>query len=496
MPFELKDKHLKRYPHFDQLVSQQELLELVESPDRVRSHSFWPFLEYTKTNRRFRHPDHPPPKTRTIRYAARSDAGIFIYYRHLLSDRYEQRLTSLGIADVPTAYRNIRSDAGRTAGKCNIDFARDAFNEVRRHEKCVVATLDISSYFDCIDHARLRRVWAELLGSDNLPPDHYRVFKAITAYTSVQCDELYQRLDYMVPETTPQGIQRMRFTMAPNELPKKLCSNADFRRKVAGDSGEFSRLISEPNNEYGIPQGAPLSDLLANAYLLEFDQAMASYVSHRGGRVWRYSDDIIIVLPGGKDEGKAAIDFAISEISRQGRQLRIKPEKTALGQYQQMPDGGLQYKWLDGNQGKNGLEYLGFRFDGKRVFLRDTTLSNFQRKITRYAKRTAYEYVRRFEGKSVDWMTDQFKKKSNEFEKRYGRVVDFEPTSAKKNWTFWTYAERAQRTFSDFDCRVLPQIRGYRDKVNYAFEKSAGLQMSGNLSGRAFRSTKPLPSAN
>ena len=42
--------------------------------------------------------------------------------------------------------------------------------------------------------------------------------------------------------------------------------------------------------EEGSPQGGPLSPLLANIYLNEFDQEM----SRRGANIVRYADDIIV----------------------------------------------------------------------------------------------------------------------------------------------------------------------------------------------------------
>ncbi|MEM7469430.1 MAG: hypothetical protein AAF387_21470 [Pseudomonadota bacterium] len=470
MGFEFEERHLKQYPHFDQLISKEALTELVMSPERVTSHKFWPFIEYTKTNRRFRHPDHPPPKSRTIRYAARTDAGIYIFYRYLLAQSYEQRLALTGIDHVPTAYRRLPKAGEGSPGKCNIDFAHDAFSEIRSMKNCVVVTLDISSYFDCIDHSRLRRVWADLLGESNLPEDHYRVFKAITAYTSVDCSSLYRRLGIIDYKPGRNGTARLGFTIPPHQMPRQLCTPREFRELVAGETGEYDRLISAPNHSHGIPQGAPLSDLLANAYLLDFDTAITGYVEDRGGRVWRYSDDIIIVLPGDEKVGLAAKEFAIREIVRYGPKLKIKDEKTAIGLFTSAISGNLEYEWLDGKQGKNGLEYLGFRFDGKRVYLRDSTLTNFQRKITNYAKVEAYCYLKRFRGKTQDWMTKRFQKYMPEFENAFGRVTEFETKTSKKDWTFWTYVTRSVSTFEDFDCRIFAQVRGYRSKVRRVFE--------------------------
>ena len=52
--------------------------------------------------------------------------------------------------------------------------------------------------------------------------------------------------------------------------------------------------------EEGSPQGGPLSPLLANIYLNEFDQEM----SRRGVNIVRYADDIIVEAKKQKSSGK------------------------------------------------------------------------------------------------------------------------------------------------------------------------------------------------
>lgn len=54
--------------------------------------------------------------------------------------------------------------------------------------------------------------------------------------------------------------------------------------------------------EEGSPQGGPLSPLLANIYLNEFDQEM----SRRGVNIIRYADDIIVEAKKQKSSGKIA----------------------------------------------------------------------------------------------------------------------------------------------------------------------------------------------
>jgi hypothetical protein len=77
-----------------------------------------------------------------------------------------------------------------------------------------------------------------------------------------------------------------------------------------------------------------------------------------------------------------------------------------------------------GDQGKNGIEYLGFRYDGKRAFLRDSTLSGLYRKVAAIAKREAYAAVRRYPNKDEKELLAAFK--FEDFMRRFGRVENFE----------------------------------------------------------------------
>ena len=117
MTFKLTEKHLKKYPYFDQLISSNQLLALLENPDCVAKNAFFPSLQYAKSYQPFRtKTDRPERKVRLIRYASRKDSAIFAYYRHILSRQYEDQLTDLKITHVPTAYRKIQFESGVSGG--------------------------------------------------------------------------------------------------------------------------------------------------------------------------------------------------------------------------------------------------------------------------------------------------------------------------------------------------------------------------------------------
>jgi hypothetical protein len=142
---------------------------------------------------------------------------------------------------------------------------------------------------------------------------------------------------------------------------------------------------------------------------------------------YRYSDDILIIMPGDAAVGLTARDHAMTQIASFGPEIRIKPEKTSVIAYMPGAEGQLNFQLVDGKQGRNGLEYLGFRFDGRRVYLRDSTLSGFYRKITYSLRHEVRAFVARYPGKGIDFLMENFKIEA--FVKKFGRVEDFDLNS-------------------------------------------------------------------
>jgi hypothetical protein len=461
MEWKLKASDLKRYPHFDQVLKPAEIMALVTDPLRVAQNTFFPLLRYTKGWQPFR-PDEesgkprPKPKDRPIRYAARRDAYIFAYYRHLLSIPYEAELARLGISQCPVAYRRIPTEGDARRGKCNIQFAREAFDRIRGHGDCCAIAVDISSYFESLDHERLRALWCRLLSVDRLPKDHFAVFKNITRYRVVERVEAYRRLGfYGVKSATKNGKPINGYLVPYSDVPTQLCSPHIFRQKILGENGEYESLVLPNTKAHGIPQGAPISDLLANLYLIDFDVEMNALASSLGGSYVRYSDDILLILPVAVDQAEQIMADLPARIRAYGDKLVIKPSKSSLVQYTQ-GDQSQSCKLIAG-KGRNGLEYLGFRFDGRDVFLRDATMSNLYRKVANVARNQAEATVKRYVGKTHDELCEAFN--FEQFSKRFGRVEGFEPNSSNKTWTFWTYVVRAADDFGPEGKKIMGQVR-------------------------------------
>jgi RNA-directed DNA polymerase len=109
----------------------------------------------------------------------------------------------------------------------------------------------------------------------------------------------------------------------------------------------------------GTPQGAVLSPLLANLYLHPLDLLM----ERSGYRMVRYADDFVI-LCASEEQATAALRQVTAWVSANG--LTLHPDKTRIG---------------DSQQPGQGFEFLGYRFEAGRRFVRAKSLMAFTGKV-------------------------------------------------------------------------------------------------------------------
>jgi hypothetical protein len=461
-------------PHLDALLTKSEAEGLASSPSRVSRHPFFPFLQrnqhWTKYADKGKKPEE---KTRPIRYASRRDSYIYSYYRELLKPLYEHELQRLSLSDCVLAYRKIPQVSGR-GGKCNIYFADQAFKKIRELGDCCVFALDISQFFENLEHEQIKQLWWRLLGrpihrgrAALLPDDHFQVFRAVTRYSFIDRDRAYKVLGLIGEEQLATGRKRIKYLMKRKDFPKQICSPRDFREKLTS-------IIEHNPNPYGIPQGSPISDLLANLYMIDFDDEMNRFISSKGGIYYRYSDDILIILPEPVDSWQETLSNTESVLERNAALLKIKTNKTQVYQYCLIGDGENQdNKILNAPKGTDGLEYLGFRYDGKRIFLRNSTLSGTQRRMTAVARRLARSYIEKNPFMNLQQLIQTFNYEI--LITKFGRVKEFNRTCGEyKSWTFWTYAKRSIKIFGELGNGIAHQVKNYkaiaRSKAKKAIE--------------------------
>jgi hypothetical protein len=345
----------RSYPHFDLPLPFEAASAYVSDPARVCGHGFHPFLRFDIVRRRYRADRNGveiSTKRRPIASPAHVDGYIFAYYAKALGERYETTLAISGLGHCVLAYR---SGLGS-----NIEFAKAAFEEIKRRDECIALAFDLESFFDSIGHGTLKRNWAELLGMDQLPADYFSVFKAITRYSEVSLKECRLRL----------GIEKGKRT------PRPICSPSAFRAVIRRNAHGLPNLVLTNRENYGIPQGSQISALLSNIYMLAFDTEMNCLAKTIGGFYRRYSDDILWICH--PNDARHVEEELKRSLSKLGETTKINEAKTERSTFCRGSTGELVCD--------RSIQYLGFTFDGKNVRIRPQTLSKFWRRLV-YAVR-------------------------------------------------------------------------------------------------------------
>ncbi len=420
---------IKRYPHIGLPLNSSDRYKWIEkyvtNPDMVAKHSFLPFIHRTSRVKKFRKsylPDtgnlnpalkdgnrilrQPDEKKRELFYASHMDSLIFSYYAKLLSDSYESKIKSevYNLNDVVNAYRSIPVNPRNenSSNKCNIDFANDVFKYINNYQQTefAVVAFDISNFFDNLNHALLRGMWAEILDANKLPPDHFNVFKNITRFSHVDIVDIFEEFKSKIftrkinkfgepLEIKRKEVSSIRYLRNQNAIA--FCTKEEFFN-LRGKLIQPSRTKKLKNGsivyrDFGIPQGSPISSVLANIYLLHFDKTINDYITTHGGIYRRYSDDMVVVCP--LAVKKDLSELVYSEIIKY--KLEIQPTKTQIFQFKR--ENGKLYCGQEFNEiinwNKNFI-YLGFEFDGEKVLIKSASLSGYYRKMKRALRRAKY----------------------------------------------------------------------------------------------------------
>lgn len=116
----------------------------------------------------------------------------------------------------------------------------------------------------------------------------------------------------------------------------------------------------------GTPQGAVISPLLANLYLHPLDERMTKL----GYRMVRYADDFVVLCQSA-EQAHAALEEVKAWVEANG--LTLHPDKTHVGDCR-----------IEGQ----GFEFLGYRFEAGKRWVRKKSLQGFKDKIREKTRRT------------------------------------------------------------------------------------------------------------
>lgn len=348
-------KSKKGYAHFDLRTDITKFSEYVTNPEKVARHSFYPFIHYIMSMDKYNKKTGVKQKKREICYAAHLDRCIYQYYSALLNENYNSYLKEQGISSVPVAYRTDLQ-------KSNIHIAKEAFQFIRENKNCLVLIGDFTGFFDCLDHHYLKQQWCKVMGYDFLPPDHYAVFKNVTRYSCWELDDLL----------AITGLNQKEFN----------------KRKVALSKEEYRKNrshIVKNNKSKQIPQGSPISAVLANIYMIDADKEIYDYIMSLGGIYMRYSDDFIIIVPASRAD--IGLFQTVLDILQKIPNLELEPNKTQIFEVADEAVKNIGRDLLENaDASKKAINFLGFTFDGKSVSIRSKTISKYYYRMYRKAK--------------------------------------------------------------------------------------------------------------
>lgn len=358
-------KSQRYYAHFDYRTDITKSWNYISNPQNICKHGFYPFIHYIKDMSKYSAKKGGiKEKHRDICYASHIDRCIFQLYNFILNERYNEECDRLGIHDVAIAYRTNMNKQN------NIDFAKRAIQFIRRSHDCYIMIGDFTKFFDNLNHAYLKKQWCQLLHTDRLPPDHYAVFKNITRYSYFELTDL---LEIHGLDDTPKGRRELN-------QKKRILSPQDLKKNA---------WHIQKNKDYGIPQGSPMSGVLANLYMLEIDKSIHDFVTVYNGLYMRYSDDFIIVLPHVDEAAAVETLRKISDLfnSPSYPGLELQESKT---QYYHFAENKIENCGAviskNADCSNRNLNFLGFTFDGQSVSLRAKTVSKYYQRMRKKAK--------------------------------------------------------------------------------------------------------------
>lgn len=413
--------NLQSYKHFDYPLTQnsfsRNLKNIYENnDDYIKHHGFIPLIRVVisntkyvtdkdKNNEVYRHLKN---KNRNISLTSHKDALIYLFYGRVLSECYEEFLKDKEYSNSVIAYRK---------GNSNIKGAKRVMDFIWKSKDCWIIKGDFSSFFDNLNHHLLYGNCKEVLsfvdGGKTLSSDWKTVFKQITDFRYV------------------------------NEKNVKDVCKSFGNKQYVNDRKQLGQLIHNKKlkikkNYKGIPQGTSLSAVLANIYMIKFDEWANELSKKYNGLYQRYSDDFVFVIPKNDIENNDEIQKLKNEIiqkSKKGLYLKIKKEKTKLLKFS-------NGKILDEKDEEKIFSYLGFSFNGNKVYLRSGTVYRFwyrgrkRSKIMarKYNERRLYKLSGQDDSIKAKYLKLRFPDSSESIEKYIGNEFDIEANAFDNEW--------------------------------------------------------------
>lgn len=451
------------YSHFDRKIGlrSDSAWNYVHNPENISKHAFYPFIHYDQVFYKFSKKNGHnlvKAKTRPICYAAHIDRCIYQYYAFKLNKEYNKYVEKIGISNSIIAYRT-------NLHKNNIHFAKEAFDFIKKSD-CTIIVGDFTSFFDNLDHKYLKKMICKVFDVKTLSKDWYAIFKNITRYSKwnlidiLMINGLISDSDIKRKEEAHKEALKCNTKKAKKYLSWIECRIKKLNEKELALSREdFIRYKKENLNKegnknkksHGIPQGSPISAVLSNVYMIDFDKEIHNFVKNKNGLYLRYSDDFIIILPQAHDIKFENIKKFLDDVVERTGKLSLQPDKTQMYLYKNnkiLNITNIEDTRID------HIDYLGFIFDGREVTLRPKTVSKYYyrmyRKLNHIVKSKGItKHKRKISYKNL-YKTYTQKGRNGEYDKSKlpQKVILKDKNNPYKSGNFFSYVYKADAIFN------------------------------------------------
>jgi hypothetical protein len=198
-------------------------------------------------------------------------------------------------------------------------------------------------------------------------------------------------------------------------------------RNPAVPNGSRRSHVPRRRRESGVPQGLAISNILADIYLGDFDDAVAA----SSVACFRFVDDLFVIV----EAEEAASVYSSIKARLESRGLAVHPLEPRTAK-------GGQFS-ID-----ERIEFLGYVFDGEEVTVRDSSVDRFIEKIAGRIAR--YRRERRRLVKEHEWMTPELAQRVL-IEELNERITGAISESRRYGWMFYFSAMTDERLLFQMD---------------------------------------------
>lgn len=369
------EKVSKEYCQFDFPLSKKEsdkFLKKLQNHNEVLNFRFLPVLQFDIIFKKNPNGGERKIKKRPISLVGHHDSGVYSFFSEKLNSSYNKYVDNFNINKLSVAYRNV----GHIS---NLTVANEVFRLIDTHDSWVFKG-DFKGFFDNLNHKILFKNLYEVLKHEDEQFDFKmwnKILKSVTEYS-------YIKREKFLNSYRNDGMK----------LQKRNGVISYFKtRKEFGTFIKKHSSLLQKNKKVGIPQGTPISGILANIYMVEFDKNIENLLNVHKGMYRRYSDDFIIVIPKEKmdRDNFLTLTSKIINMSAETVNLEIEDHKT-----DKLDITGNIVKKMNGKE--TSLDYLGFSLYHNTVSIRPKSIYKFRYKGRRsirasFSAEETYEYL-------------------------------------------------------------------------------------------------------